>query len=103
MMTYNEMREQLLAKAAGDEDFRARLVGDAKAAIEEEVGFAVPDSVSIEVHEDTATTAHLVLPPAARLTTADLEAVAAGHATNRVHTSYDDHQGHDSRGNAVPW
>ena len=100
MMTYNEMREQLLAKAAGDEDFRARLMGDAKAAIEEEVGFAVPDSVSVEVHENTETTAHLVLPPAARLTDADLEAVAAGH--DGLHTRYDDHLGHDSRGNPIP-
>ena len=76
--THDELREELIDRAVDDEDFRSRLLADPKAAIEDALGLAVPESMSISVHEDSATTAHLVLPPAARLSEADLEAVAGG-------------------------
>ena len=78
--SYAEMRDELLRNAASDQNFRARLMGDPKGAIEEALGVTVPATVSIKVHEDSATTAHLVLPPADTLSEADLSAIAAGHA-----------------------
>ncbi len=78
MTTATEMRERILSKAEVDGDFRARLIADPKAAIASEVGTVVPDGFDIVVHEDSATTAHLVLPPAPQLTEADLAQVSGG-------------------------
>ena len=54
--TQEALRAELVAKAAEDDGFRAT-----------------------HVHEETAHSAHLVLPPSAGLTDADLETVVAGH------------------------
>ena len=78
MTTATEMRERILSKAEEDSDFRARLIADPKAAIASEVGTVVPDGFDIVVHEDSATTAHLVLPPSPQLTEAELEKVVGG-------------------------
>ena len=78
MTTATEMRERILSKAEEDGDFRARLIADPKAAIASEVGTVVPDGFDIVVHEDSATTAHLVLPPSPQLTEAELEKVVGG-------------------------
>lgn len=77
--TQEELRAELIAKAAADDGFRAKLVDDPKAAIKEALGLDLPDSVSVQVHEDSPLSAHLVLPPSAGLTDAELQAVAAGH------------------------
>ena len=76
--THDELRAELVGKAVEDDDFRAWLISDPKAAIKEALGIAVPDSVSVAVHEDSATSAHLVLPPTALLSETDLEAISAG-------------------------
>ncbi len=76
--TVTELRGHLMEKATADEAFRARLLSDPKGAIEEELGLAVPASLSIEVHEESAGTAHLVLPPSSKLSEGDLRAVAGG-------------------------
>ena len=78
MTTATELRAQVLTKAAEDEEFRASLIADPKAAIASELGTTVPDGFDVVVHEDSATTAHLVLPPTPRLTDAELAAVAGG-------------------------
>ena len=78
MTTATEMKYRILSKAAEDDDFRARLIADPKATIASEIGTAIPDGFDIVVHEDSATTAHLVLPPSPRLTDAELEMVAGG-------------------------
>lgn len=83
MKTHEEMRSALVEKATQDQDFRARLLEEPNAAIEETLGITVPDAMSVKVLEDTATTAHLVLPPTAQLEVADLEAVAGGHSWKR--------------------
>ena len=75
-MQPNEMREKIADKAATDADFRARLLSDPKGTIEEELSVAIPASLSIEVHEESAATAHLVLPPDSKLSAGDLQAVA---------------------------
>ena len=81
MTTATEVKDRILSKAEEDGDFRARLIADPKAAISAEIGAAIPDGFDVAVHEDSATTAHLVLPPSPALTEAELETVAGGHHT----------------------
>ncbi len=77
--THEELRAELIEKATEDEQFRAHLIAEPKAAIQEVLGIELPESMSVTVHEDSPTSAHLVLPPQARLTDEDLAQVAAGH------------------------
>ena len=81
MDTPSEMRAKIVGKASEDSDFRARLLSDPKGTIEQELGIAIPASLSIEVHEEGDTTAHLLLPPDSRLNESDLQAVAGGDTT----------------------
>ena len=78
METPKEMRTKIVGKARTDEGFRARLLDDPKGAIGQELGFTLPASLSIEVHEEDARTGHLVLPPSSRLSEGDLQAVSGG-------------------------
>ena len=78
MTTATEIKDRILTKADEDGDFRAALIADPKAAIASEVGTAIPDGFDVAVHEDSATTFHLVLPPSPQLTEAELETVAGG-------------------------
>ena len=75
MQSPNEMRMKIVGKATGDAEFRARLLSDPKAAIGQELGVAIPASLSVEVHEESGTTAHLVLPPDSKLSQDDLDKV----------------------------
>ena len=79
MTTATEVRARILSRADEDGDFRARLVADPKAAVADEIGMTVPEGFNVVVHEDSASTAHLVLPPSPELTEADLELVAGGN------------------------
>ncbi len=81
MTTATEMRTQILSRASEDEEFRARLIADPKATISAELGTTIPEGFDVVVYEDSATTAHLVLPPSPALTEAELQAVAGGHHT----------------------
>lgn len=83
MTTANEMRDQILGRAEEDADFRSRLLADPKGTISSELGTEIPDGFNIVVHEDSATTAHLTLPPSAELTEADLEMVAGANLWNQ--------------------
>ena len=78
MTTATEVRDQILSKAAADGEFRVRLIADPKAAISVEIGQPLPEGFNVAVHEDNATTAHLVLPASSQLTEAEMEAVAGG-------------------------
>ena len=84
METPDEMRVKIVDKATGDAEFRARLLGDPRGALERELGVAIPASLSIEVHEESGATAHLVLPPDSRLSESDLQTVAGGYNPFRV-------------------
>ena len=81
MTTATELKNRILSKADEDSDFRARLIADPREAISAETGTAVPDGFDVVVHEDSATTTHLVLPPSPRLTEAELQTAAGGHHT----------------------
>ena len=76
--TMSEMQSRILAKAAEDEDFRASLLDDPKAAISAELGVSIPEGFTVQVHEDDSTTAHFVLPPSDHLTEEELALVAGG-------------------------
>ena len=76
--TMGELREHLIEKATIDETFRARFIADPKAAIEDELGLALPDGYTIKVHEDAADISHMVLPPPAELAEAELAAASGG-------------------------
>ena len=78
MTTATELKDQILSKAAEDGEFRARLIADPKAAISAETGTPIPDGFDLVVHEDSATTAHLVLPSSGELSEAEMKSVAGG-------------------------
>ena len=77
-MTQAEMQSKLIAKAQAEPEFRSQLVADPKAAIEEVSGLKIPEAISLQVHEDSATSFHLVLPPSGKLTEDELATVFAG-------------------------
>ena len=75
-MTATELRDRLLAQAANDDDFRVRLLADPKATLREDFDIAVPENLKLYVHEEDATSAHLVLPRSKKLTDAEMEAAS---------------------------
>ena len=80
MTTSTELKTRILGRAGEDADFRALLIADPKAAISAELGTTIPDEFDIVVHEDSATTAHLVLPVSFELTEGELETVTGAGA-----------------------
>ena len=73
-----DVETRILAKAAEDEGFRARLIAGPKAAISEAFGINLPEQFDIQVHRNTATTRHLILPRSELLAESELEMVAGG-------------------------
>ena len=78
METRDSMLQKLIAKSEEDTDFRGRLLANPRSALKEAFDIEVPDSFKVEVHEDDARTAHLVLPASAELTDAQLQQAAGG-------------------------
>ena len=78
MKTRAELDAELIARVADDEAFRARLLENPKAVIQEATGIAIPEDFTIQVHEENSMTAHVVLPPGDQLTEGDLAVVAGG-------------------------
>ena len=78
MQSEAEVRTELAMKAAEDDDFRARLIADPRAAVEEAAGIRLPDDYRIHVHEESATDAHVVLPPNPKLSREQLDHIAGG-------------------------
>ena len=74
---------QLIAKTWTDEDFKAKLKADPKAALKE-VGIDVPESHTVHVHEAAPDEHHLILPPkpVGELSAEDLDKVAGGIETS---------------------
>jgi hypothetical protein len=74
-----EAERRLRERADADPAFRADLIADPKAAIESEFGVPVPDGVNVQVHEESLSELHLVLPVSSDdLSDAELEAVSGG-------------------------
>ena len=90
MTTATELKTKILTKAAEDGDFRTRLLTDPRATISTELGMTIPEGFDVAVHEDSGTTAHLVLPPSPALTEAELMAVAGAGGTVPINPHHPD-------------
>lgn len=77
-LTMSEMKAQIMVKATEDGEFRTKLVEDPKGVISAELGVFIPEEFTIQVHEDSAISAHLVLPLTDRLTEEELGKAAIG-------------------------
>jgi hypothetical protein len=56
------LQPQVVSKAMKDEAFRQHLLQDPQQTLEREFGLIIPHGVTIQIHEETSTTLHLVLP-----------------------------------------
>jgi hypothetical protein len=57
-----DLEAKIVARAWTDEGFRARLKADPRAVVAEETGIKIPESVTVEVLEETPEKAYLVIP-----------------------------------------
>ncbi len=75
---------RLIAKAWTDEAFRQQLLSNPKAAVEQELGSALPEGMKVEIIQEPANTFYIVLPEKRESSSSDalndeeLEAVAGG-------------------------
>jgi Nitrile hydratase, alpha chain len=82
-----EMERTLVQRSLQDEELRQRLLDDPKAAVEQELGSPLPESVEVRAVEESADTIYLVLPftPAVgeggEISDEALEAVSGGSNT----------------------
>jgi hypothetical protein len=78
---------KVVKRAWTDSAYKAKLLATPTAAIQEVGGVKIPAGVTIKIHEDTATSKHLVIPQSpdssanAELSDAELARVAGGKAT----------------------
>ena len=79
MQSEAEVKAHIAMKAAEDDDFRARLVADPRATLEAETGLRFPAGYRLHVHEESATDAHMVLPPKPELSRDQLGRIAGGN------------------------
>ena len=78
-----ELEAQIVARAWADEAFRERLRSDPRGAVAEVTGVVVPESVEIEVLEETPEKGYLVI-PLNRVEISDEQLdVAAGYDASR--------------------
>ena len=83
MQTQRQLCAHLIAKASDDEAFRKLLVSDPRSAVESEFGVALPDDMSIHVHEETEHQTHLVLPTTDSLSERELDLISGGEQYGR--------------------
>jgi hypothetical protein len=80
-MTRDEAMTPILIQALKDPEYRKRLKADPKSVIQGEFGVTLPESLEIEVVEETAQKLYVVIPPRpaeGELIDEQLEAVAGG-------------------------
>jgi|RhiMethySRZTD1v2_1073278.scaffolds.fasta_scaffold60755_3 hypothetical protein len=79
MLSRAEAEQRIRDRAVSDPDFRAQLTADPRLALAAELGFEIPEGVTVHVHEETVYDVHLALPPVTEdLSDADLELVSGG-------------------------
>ena len=75
-------RQDVIARAIEDPEFRERLKSDPRGTIAREFGEQIPDDVEITVLEETSRHAYIVLPAqTSELSGPQLDAVAGGRET----------------------
>jgi len=70
--------QAIAERVEADPDFRATLVADPRAALEDLTGISIPANVRISVHEESPSDIHLVIPAGGSLSETDLELIAGG-------------------------
>jgi hypothetical protein len=76
--TRAEVEAIIAERIAADPAFRDTLLANPQAVLSEVVGFDIPDSVQVVLHEESLTQIHLTIPAAQALTDTDLEMIAGG-------------------------
>ncbi|WP_449241163.1 NHLP leader peptide family RiPP precursor [Desulfoscipio gibsoniae] len=61
-MKRKELEEKLIKKAWTDSEFKKQLLADPKAAVEKEVGKALPENMVVKAVEETADTVYIKIP-----------------------------------------
>ena len=79
--TRPEVEAVIAERIAADPAFRDALLADPHGVVSELVGFDIPDSVQVILHEESLTQIHLTIPAADDLTDTDLDLVAGGNST----------------------
>jgi hypothetical protein len=74
--TRSEVEALIAERIAADPGFRDSLLADPRAVLSGLVGFDIPDSVQVVLHEESLTQIHLTVPASENLSDADLELVA---------------------------
>jgi len=76
--TRSEVEAIIAERIAADPTFRDTLLANPQAVLSEVVGFDIPDSVQVVLHEESLTQIHLTVPASEALSDADLAFVAGG-------------------------
>ena len=84
MLVREDIERELLDRAGSDESFRALLLENPNEAVRQALSLNIPSSFTLKVHEEDATSLHLVLPPSQQLTDDELASVAAANPTAEV-------------------
>ena len=81
-ITKHDLETRLIEKCWKDPEFRKQVLADPKGSFERHLGRPLPADLKIVIHEDSAKTINLVLPPAptnaSELSDEELEIVAGG-------------------------
>ena len=81
--TRSEVEAIIAERIAADPGFRDALLADPRAVLSEIIGFDIPESVQVVLHEESLTQIHLTIPASENLSDTDLELVAgAGWGIN---------------------
>ncbi len=78
MTASSEYQNQILKKASENDEFRSQLMSDPSKTIGSELNIEMPESLTIQVHEDGPNVVNLVLPPKVELGDAEMQEIAAG-------------------------
>ena len=93
-----QVQGRLIGRAWEDEAFKAKLLSDPRAAIEQATGLKLPAGVSVKVVEETEDTIYFVIPPSplggvgynaeGELSDDELATVAGGRGGVPTHPGY---------------
>ena len=78
------LREWIISIALHNETFRQQLLANPKETLERELGLSFSSDVQLYVHEETATTVHLILPARETVDTSQDISVAALEAVSEL-------------------